>query len=175
MQRILKATMLVGVAVSLAAIAGLAEASGNRAWHQETGTVAGSAIKSRAVLYYGVPQTDDITIAFSCDLKEKTLSVRSFIGTRQLSANQPGHIKLRAGNRQISFDGMSIANEESGAVDIRANEPAASALSKLRTLFESPASATIIAITTPGADAQVPSYGASTAFKKFEKRCLSGS
>lgn len=172
MRRVLTAAMLAAAALQLAPVSGIARANGDgRSWHEESGSAIGFPIKTRSVLYYGVPQTDDMAIAFACDSDGKTIAVRSFIGTRGVSANQAARITLNAGMNPEVFAGNGIANEESGAVDIRASEPAVSALGKLSRLLQSKSNAMVIA--TPGVKVEVPLYGASAAYGQFTARCLS--
>jgi hypothetical protein len=167
--------VLLAAVTSLVWNSGLAAANPDRGWHTGTAFIAGFPMQTRQVLYYGVPETDDIVIAFACGSDNKTLAVRSFVGTRGTSANRPARITLKAGRRQAFFEGVGISNEESGTIDISASEPMGPALYKLRALINGRPPASRLTIATPGVMAEVSLHAASTVYQLFEQRCLSNS
>lgn len=117
-----------------------------------------------SVLFFGVPETDNSFISFTCDRGNDTVLVSSHIGSKGLKASDPAKIILTAGKVKKEFSGKGIANDEAASVDVDAG-------GKLADIKAVLAGGKMMVIETKGVKQQVVLDGAVDAYGQFESAC----
>lgn len=117
-----------------------------------------------AALIFGVPETDEAMIFFTCEKGKDAIEVRPLTGTKGLKADDPARAVLSAGSVKKTFSGKAISNEENGQVNVLAN----GTMADLKALVKGGKK---LAIETKGKKASVTLSGAPEAAAKFEATC----
>ena len=116
-------------------------------------------------LEFGLPESDDIVIAFSCEPGAKRMSIVESVASKKLN---PGAatFKLAAGSMSLELAGDAIANETDGMVSI---EVTSTPNPRLFALLKAGPSLTI---EVPGEKMTIPLGGAAPHIPAFEKLCF---
>ncbi|MFG1462345.1 hypothetical protein V5F77_05545 [Xanthobacter sp. DSM 24535] len=125
---------------------------------------ASSNSDTGATLTFGVPETDESIISFTCDKGKEMVLVSSYIGSKGLKADDSARIILTAGKVKKELAGKAVANEENGAVDVEAGAKMGDVKALLGT-------GKMLGIETKGVKQQVVLTGAPEAFGAFEAAC----
>lgn len=125
---------------------------------------AASNTDTGATLTFGVPETDESIVSFTCDKGKDMVLVSAYIGSKGLKAEEAARLVLTAGKVKKDLAGRAVANEESGAVDVEAGAK----MADLKALL---ASGKLLVVETKGAKQQVALAGAPEAFGAFESAC----
>ncbi|MFG1423956.1 hypothetical protein [Roseixanthobacter liquoris] len=125
---------------------------------------ASSNSDTGATLTFGVPETDESIVSFTCDKGKDMVLVSAYIGSKGLKAEDAARIVLTAGKVKKDLAGRAVANEESGAVDVEAGAK----MADIKALL---ASSKLLVVETKGAKQQVALAGAPEAFSQFEGAC----
>src|SRR3954451_2127810 len=143
----------------LVALSGPAFAAEARTWIFDDNPEAPS-------LGFGVPDSDDLVIAFSCEPGAKRMSVMESIAAPKLNPGGTASFRLSAGAQTLDLSGDATANESDGAVSIEvvgAPNPRVFALLK---------AGPSLTIEVAGAKETVPLTAAAPHVPVLEKLCL---
>ncbi len=144
--------------------AGLLAATCLPAAAQEKLIWATTASGDGATLMFGVPETDNAMISFTCEKGNPLVLVSSMIGSKGLKVDDAAKVILAAGKVKKEFPGKAIANEESGAIDVNAG-------GKFDDIKAVTRGAPLLTIETKGVKQQISLTGAAEAYATFEKAC----
>ena len=72
-------------------------------------------------LGYGMPESDDSVIAFSCDPAAGRMTIVESIAAKKLNPGGAATFRLTAGGTNLDLTGDATANESDGAVSIAVN------------------------------------------------------
>jgi hypothetical protein len=117
-------------------------------------------------LGFGIPDSDDMVIAFSCEPGAKRMTIVESIASTKLIPGAGVPLKLSAGTTSVDLTGNAIANETDGTVNIEvtgAPNPRVFALLK---------AGPSLTIEVPGAKETIPLSGAAPHVAAFERMCL---
>jgi hypothetical protein len=117
-------------------------------------------------LGFGVPDSDDLVIAISCEPGAKRMSVVESITAPKLNPGGTASFKLTAGSQSLDLSGDATANESDGAVSIEvsgAPNPRVFAVLKAGPL---------LTIEVAGAKETVPLAAAAAHVPVLEKLCF---
>jgi hypothetical protein len=117
-------------------------------------------------LGYGLPESDDVLIAFSCEPDTKRMTIVESVDAKKLNPGGSATFRLTAGGQSFELTGDAIANESDGTVSIEVNGPPNPRLFAL--LKAGPA----LTIEVAGTKETVPLTGAAPHISAFEKLCL---
>ena len=92
-------------------LAGPAAGQGQRVWTFDDNPEA-------PALVYGLPDSDDILIMFSCDPDEKQMTIVEAVGAKKLNPGGKATFRLSAGAANLELTGDAVANETDGSVNI---------------------------------------------------------
>ena len=143
--------------LGLAAIATSASA-------EEWGFVRASANDVR--LFYGVPESEDVTVSVICDPARKRLRVAAFTLPAGAKPGQRLRIALTAGASSAIYDGTVVRDKVHGGLYVEAAAPADT---RIFDLLRLPASLTIA---VGSSQEKVPLQGAADAVAKMQQACL---
>ncbi|OYY09418.1 MAG: hypothetical protein B7Y70_10210 [Rhizobiales bacterium 35-68-8] len=146
------------IALSLAAV------SAAPAFAQEQKTWSTFDTDKGAVLGFGVPETDDTVVTFTCERGNPVVLVSSRVGSKGLKANDAAKIILTTGKVKKEFAGKGIANEESAAVDVDAGGK----LADIKAVLTGGKSMTL---EVKGVKLPVSLDGAADSYAQFEASC----
>ncbi|MFH1553572.1 MAG: hypothetical protein ABII76_01720 [Pseudomonadota bacterium] len=125
---------------------------------------ASSNSDTGSTLTFGVPETDEAIISFTCDKGKDMVLVSSYIGSKGLKAEETARIVLTVGKVKKELAGKAVANEENGAVDVEAGAK----MTDVKALL---AGGKLLTVETKGVKQQVALAGAPDAFGAFESAC----
>jgi hypothetical protein len=117
-------------------------------------------------LGYGMPESDDVVIAFSCQPTARRMTIVEAIDAKKLNPGGAATFRLVAGGVSLDLTGDAIANESDGTVSIEvkgAPNPRLFALLKA-----GPA----LTIEVAGAKETIPLGAAAAHIPVFEKLCF---
>jgi hypothetical protein len=117
-------------------------------------------------LGYGLPETDDMLIAFSCEPDAKRMTIVESVEAKKLNPGGSATFRLTAGGQSLELTGDAVANESDGTVSIEVNGAPNPRLFAL--LKAGPA----LTIEVSGTKETVPLAGAAPHIATFEKLCL---
>lgn len=117
-----------------------------------------------AVLGYGVAETDDTVLTFTCDKSNPNVLVSSHVGSKGLKADEAAKIILTAGKVKKEFTGKGVANQESASIDVDAG-------GKLADIKAVLAGGKAMTLEVKGIKQQVALDGAPEAYAQFEASC----
>lgn len=117
-----------------------------------------------AVLGYGVAETDDTVLTFTCDKGNPNVLVSSHVGSKGLKADEATKIVLTVGKVKKEFAGKGVANQESASVDVDAGGK----LPDIKTVLTGGKAMTL---EVKGIKQQVSLDGAADAYAQFEGSC----
>ena len=145
--------------VSLSGLFASALAQDSRAWIFDDNPEA-------PALGFGVPESDDVVIVFTCEPAAKRMSIVETVASAKLNPGGSVPFKLTAGTTSVDLTGDAIANETDGTVSIEVNSapnPRVFALLK---------AGPSLTIEVPGARETIPLAGAAPHVAAFEKLCF---
>ncbi len=116
-------------------------------------------------LYFGLPNSDEPVISFSCQPEAGLVRVISFIGSRGVRPGDGARIRLSNGTARMEIAGTAFAAETKNTVDIGG---ATQIDAKLFALFR--ASDTLL-VDVPGKKIGLPVKTLGTKANAFEKSC----
>ena len=67
---------------------------------------------SEALLVYGVPETDLVTLSFICEPKRKTIDIVTTVLPGNVKGERPGRIKLSGTDASLEFAGKTSRYDE---------------------------------------------------------------
>lgn len=117
-------------------------------------------------LEFGLPESDDIVIAFSCEPSAKRMSIVETVASKKLNPGGLATSKLSAGTLSLDLTGDAIANETDGTVSIDVNGPPNPRVFAL--LKAGPS----LSIEVAGEKVTIPLTGAAPHIPAFEKLCF---
>ena len=88
-----------------------AAAQGQRVWTFDDNPEA-------PALVYGLPDSDDVLIMFSCDPDDKRMTIVEAVGAKKLNPGGKATFRLSAGTASLDLTGDAVANETDGSVSI---------------------------------------------------------
>jgi hypothetical protein len=118
------------------------------------------------ILMFGAPDSDDVLLTFSCDPKQKRMTIVESVVSKQMNPGGQASFKLTAGSTSLDLTGDAIASESDGTVSIEvtgAPNPRVFALLK---------GGPSLTIEVPGAKETVPLGNAAPHVPGFEKLCF---
>ena len=119
---------------------------------------------SEALLVYGVPESDVVTLSFICDTGKKRVEVVSTVLPAKPRTGQAVKTTLRNGDATAAYDGK-IGHSESGGFYVEASVAAEpKVVDVLRT-------GTALTISIPGREKRVPLRGVTEPLARFEAAC----
>ena len=117
-------------------------------------------------LEFGVPESDVILIAFSCEPAARRMSIVESVAAAKLLPGRPAALKLSAGAVTLALTGDAVANETDGTVSIEVNgAPIPRVIALLKA---GPA----LIIDVAGTQETIPLTSAAPHIPAFEKLCL---
>ena len=117
-------------------------------------------------LGYGLPDSDDVMIVFSCEPDAKRMTIVESVEAKNLNPGGTATFRLTAGSQSLDLTGDALANESDGTVSIEVNgapNPRVFALLK---------AGPTLTIEVAGTKATVPLAGAAPHIAAFEKLCF---
>jgi len=141
------------------ALAAPAFAQDSRVWNFDDNPEA-------PALGFGVPDSDDILIGFSCDPGTKQMTIVESVASTKVNPGAGVPLKLSAGTTSLALTGNAIANETDGTVSI---EVTGAVNPRVFALLKGGPSLTI---EVPGASETIPLAGATPHVAAFETMCL---
>ena len=136
-----------------------ARAEPARAWNFDDNPEAPS-------LGYGLPDSDDALIAFSCEPDAKRMTIVESIDAKKLNPGGSATFRLTAGSQSLDLTGDAIPSESDGTVSIEVNGPPNPRVFAL--LKAGPT----LTIEVAGTKETVPLAGAAPHVPAFEKLCF---
>jgi hypothetical protein len=136
-----------------------ARAEPARAWNFDDNPEAPS-------LGYGLPESDDVLIAFSCDPDAKRMTIVESVEAKKLNPGGSATFRLTAGSQSLDLTGDAIANESDGTVSIEVH---GAPNPRLFALLKAGPSLTI---EVAGTKETVPLAGVAQHIAAFEKLCF---
>jgi hypothetical protein len=139
-------------------LAATAHAEPARVWNFDDNPEAPS-------LGYGLPESDDVLIVFSCDPDAKRMTIVESVEAKKLNPGGSASFRLTAGTQSLDLTGDAIANESDGTVSIEVNgapNPRLFALLK---------AGPTLTLEVAGTKETVPLAGAAPHIPAFEKLC----
>lgn len=118
------------------------------------------------VLMFGAPDSDDVLLTFSCDPKQKRMTIVESVVSKKMNPGGQASFKLSAGTASLDLTGDAVASESDGTVSIEvtsAPNPRVFALLK---------GGPSLTIEVPGAKETIPLANAAPHVAGFEKLCL---
>jgi hypothetical protein len=118
------------------------------------------------VLMFGAPDSDDVLLTFSCDPKQKRMTIVESVASKKMNPGGQASFRLSAGSTSLDLTGDAVANESDGTVSIEvhgAPNPRVFALLK---------GGPSLTIEVPGAKETVPLGNAAPHVAGFEKLCF---
>jgi hypothetical protein len=85
------------------------------------------------MLVYGVPDSDYVTLYFSCTISKPVMSVNVQDEESHAEDGALIHVRLSAGGEQIEFSEKAISNEDSGGKDVKGQLPLDDTLRRILT------------------------------------------
>src|SRR4029079_2150625 len=141
------------------ALAAPAFAQDSRVWNFDDNPEA-------PALGFGVPDSDDILIGFSCDPGTKQMTIVESVASTKVNPGAGVPLNLSAGTTSLALTGNAIANETDGTVSI---EVTGAVNPRVFALLKGGPSLTI---EVPGASETIPLTGATPHVAAFETMCL---
>ena len=117
-------------------------------------------------LEFGLPESDDILIGFTCEPATQRMSVVEMVGATKLNPGGPATFRLTAGAVSLDLTGDAIANETDGSVSIDVVGPPNPRVFAL--LKAGPS----LTIEVAGEKATIPLTGAAPHVPAFERLCF---
>jgi len=150
----------LAAAAVILTLAGTAHAADKQSWgFVESG--------SEALLVYGVPESDTVTLSFICDTGAKRIEVVSTVLPAKPRKGQAMKTALRNGTATVAYDGK-VGHSESGGFYVAASTVAEP---KVVDILRSGAALTI---SIPGREKRVPLRGVTEPLARFEAACFKG-
>src|SRR2546423_11344399 len=117
-------------------------------------------------LEFGVSESDDVVIAFSCEPAAKRMSIVESVASKKLNPGTSVTFKLSAGSASLDLTGDAIASETDGSVSIEVNSaPNPRVFAMLR-------AGPSLTIELPGAQETSPLTRAAPYVAAFERLCF---
>jgi hypothetical protein len=117
-------------------------------------------------LGYGLPESDDVLIAFSCEPGAKRMTIVESIDAKNLNPGGTATFRLTVGTQSLDLTGDAIANESDGTVSIEVNS------APNPRLFVLLKSGPTLTLDVAGTKETVPLAGAAPHVPAFEKLCF---
>jgi hypothetical protein len=150
--------VLLAATIALVALAAPAPGADRQIWDFiESG--------GEARLSYGVPESDSLTIVFSCDAARRSIEVVTTIVPRKPRKGQPLRTTLRNGGVTTTYDGkIGHSDTEGYWFEVSAGFAP--------TVLDVVRSGTTLTIGIPGKQERVPLRGIADPLAKFETACF---
>ncbi|MDO8535376.1 MAG: hypothetical protein Q7S17_11635 [Xanthobacteraceae bacterium] len=116
-------------------------------------------------LYFGLPNSDEPVISFSCQIEAGLVRVVSFIGSRGVRPGDGARLRLSNGTTRMEIAGTAFATETKKSVDIGG---ATRIDTKLFALFRT---GDTLLVEVPGKKIGLPVKTLGTKVDAFEKSC----
>jgi hypothetical protein len=117
-----------------------------------------------ARLFYGIPESDSVTIVFACEPKKKSIEIVTTVLPAKPKKGQPLKTTLNSGSMSAAHDGK--IGRSSGEFHFEAPAPAEpKAVDLLK-------SGTALTIAIPGRQVRVPLRGVAKPLAQFEAACF---
>lgn len=117
-------------------------------------------------LYFGAGEPEEAVIAFSCEPKDKVMSVSAAVTSGQLRPGAKTLLKLSAGTATLEVNGDTVANEtDAGGLTVSARGPVNPRV------FALVRAGPTLKIEVPGQSKTLPLTGLATHIAAFEKLC----
>jgi hypothetical protein len=140
-------------------LASPAQAEPARVWNFDDNPEAPS-------LGYGLPDSDDVLIAFSCEPDIKRMTIVESVAAAKLNPGGSATFRLTAGSQSLDLTGDAVTSESDGTVSIEVNgapNPRLFALLK---------AGPVLTIEVAGTKQTVPLAGTTQHIPVFEKLCF---
>jgi hypothetical protein len=118
-----------------------------------------------ALLIYGVPETEQVTLSFICEPKKKKIEIISTVMPPNTRTKRPGKIKLTNGSSSLEYAGKTAQGTNDTGIHFGAPiaiEPR---------LFDLLGTGKSLLIESLGARARVPLVGIKGPLAKMKKAC----
>jgi hypothetical protein len=124
--------------------------------------------RSEARLFYGIPESDIVTLIFACDTASKRIEIITTVLPRKPRKGQPARTTLGNGAVTAAYDGKVGTNASGDEFHFEAS---AAAAPKAVDILKSGSS---LVIGIPGQQERVPLKGVAKPLAQFETACFRG-